>query len=214
MPNITLYSQHDLAILEPLGGIAFVEKIVKTIRTADAAAYSECKSAFSDLAHCDVIGEFRRSKINEAIVGLATAMGLDCAHEKPGRQRYNNIVIRAKGTLLTVARSYGRNHVSRPSGFRSELAQMRMDLFDESGTPYTAPDDDIRVLILAYEVGMAGDHPVVTKIELQEIGTSPADVIYRIDLGTKAARAALNTHDVVFDDFDIKPKEGLMRKNA
>lgn len=214
MPNIALYNQHDLAILEPLGGIAFVEKVVKTIRTADAAAYGECQSAFTDIAHCDVIGEFRRSKINEAIVGLATAMGLDCAHEKPGRQRYNNVVIRAKGTLLTVARSYGRNHVSRPSGFRSELAQMRMDFFDESGTPYVAPDDDVRVIVLAYEVGMTGDHPVVTKIELQEIGTSPADVTYRIDLGAKAAGATLSAHDVVFDDFDIKPKEGLMRKNA
>ena len=214
MSTISLYSQHDLAILEPLGGASFVDKVVKTIRTADAAAYSECQAAFSDLEHCDAVGEHRRAKINEELAGLAAAMGLDCHYEKPEKQRYNNLVIRAEGTLLTVARSYGHGHISRPSGFRSDLAQMRMNLFGETDKPYSVPDDDVRVLILTYEVGMAGSHPVVTKIELQEIGASPADVTYRIDLVAKVTGRTINMPEVVFDDFDIRPKEGLMRKNA
>lgn len=214
MPQFASYNQHELKILEPLGGPDFVERVVKTIRSADAAAYSDCQTMFPDLAHCDVLGEVRRTKINGALAGLATAMGLDYSYEKPGKQRYNNLVIRAKDTVLTVARMYGWNRVSRPSGFRTELAQMRLDLFGETDEVYTVPDDNVRALILTYEVGIAGDHPVVTNIELHEVGVSAEDVTYRIDLGAKVGVKSVNTHEVVFDDFDIKPKEGLMRKHA
>ena len=214
LPQFTSYSQHELEILAPLGGPDFVERVVKTIRTADAAAYSNCLTMFSDPNHCDVIGEMRRTKINEELAGLAIAMGLDYSYEKPGRQRYNNLVIRAEDTILTVARMYGWNRVSRPSGFRVDLAQMRLNLFGETDDAYTVPDDNVRALILTYEVGLAADHPVVTNIELHEIGVSPEDVTCRIDLGAKVGVQSVNTHEVVFDDFDIKPKEGLMWKHA
>ena len=214
MPQFASYNQHELKILEPLGGPDFVERVIKTIRTADAAAHSGCQILFTDFAHCDVLGEVRRTKINEALAGLATAMGLDYCYEKPSRQRYNNLVIRAKDTVLTVARMYGWNRVSRPSGFRTELAQMRLNLFGETDEAYSVPDDNVCALILTYEVGIAGDHPVVTNIELHEVGVSAEDVTYRIDLGAKVGAQSVNTHEVVFDDFDIKPKEGLMRKHA
>ena len=214
MSTFSLYSQHDLAILEPLGGAPFAEKVVKTIRTADAAAFNDFQKMFPDIQHCDSLGEVRRDKINNAIAGLAEAMGLEHGYEKPGKQRYNNLVIRTDNTVLTVARMYGRNRVARPSGFRAELAQMRLDLFGESDKPFGVPDDQVRALLLTYEVGLSLGHPIVTSIELHEIGTSPEDVTYRIDLASKASVQSVNTTETVFDDFDIKPKEGLLRKHA
>lgn len=214
MSNFNLYTQHELTILEPLGGPAFAERIVKTIRTADAAAYNDCRTMFTDLTHCDVLGEIRRTKINEALIGLAKAQGLSFTYEKPGKQRYNNIVIHAAGTMLTVARMYGWNRVTRPSGFRVELAQMQLNLFGEDDIAYIAPDDGIRALILAYEVGVIADHPVVTNIELHEIGTSPEEVTCRIDLGARIRTRSVPTNKIIFDDFDIKPKEGLLKKHA
>lgn len=214
MPQFSSYTQHELEILEPLGGPGFVERVVKTIRTADAAAYNDCQTIFLDPTHCDALGEVRRAKINEALVGFAATMGYDCCYEKPGRQRYHNLVMRANGTVLTVARMYGWNRVTRSSGFRNEFAQLRLDLFGETDNAYVIPDDKTHTLILTYEVEMAGDHPVVTNIELHEVGSSPEDVICRIDLGAKVGVQSVDTHEVVFDDFDIKPKEGLMRKHA
>ena len=214
MPQFASYNQHELKVLEPLGGPDFVERVVKTIRTADAAAYSDCQTMFLDPAHCDALGEMRRAKINEALAGFAVTMGYDCCYEKPGRQRYHNLVMRANGTVLTVARMYGWNRVTRSSGFRNEFAQLRLDLFGETDNAYVIPDDNMHTLILTYEVEMAGDHPAVTNIELHEVGSSPEDVICRIDLGAKVGVQSVSTHEVVFDDFDIKPKEGLMRKHA
>ena len=214
MPQVASYNQHELKVLEPLGGHDFVERVVKTIRTADVAAYGDCQTSYRDPAHCDALGEMRRARINDALAGFAATMGFDCRHEKPGKQRYHNLVMRANGTVLTVARMYGRNRVTRPSGFRDAFAQLRLDLFGETDNAYVIPDGDGQTLILAYEVGMAGDHPVVTSIELHEVGSSPEDVICRIDLGAKVGVQSVNSHEVVFDDFDIKPKEGMMRKHA
>lgn len=214
MPLNISYTNHELAILEPLGGPEFVERAVKTIRTADAAAFNGCRTAFSDFAHCDVLGEVRRSKIIEGLAGLANAMGLDYCYEKPRNQRYNNLIIYAKDTVLTVARMYGWSRVSRPSGFRASLAQMQLDLFGESDAADTILDDNVRVLILTYEVGEASSYPVVTNIELHEVGTSPEDVTCRIDLGSKVGIQSLNTQDVIYDNFDIRPKEGLNTKHA
>lgn len=104
MPQFTSYNQHKLKILEPLGGPDFVERVVKTIRTADAAAYNDCQTIFLDSAHCDALGEVRRAKINDALVGFAATMGFDCSYEKPGRQRYHNLVMCANGAVLTVAK--------------------------------------------------------------------------------------------------------------
>ena len=141
-------------------------------------------------------------------------MGLSCHFEKPERQRYHTPVITADGTVLTVARMYGHNRVSRPSGLRCDLAQMRFELFDGMGDMTSAPNDNVRVLILAYEVGIAGDSPIVTDIELQEVGTSPELVTYRMNLAAKVESRSVADHEVVYDDFDIKPKERLLRKHA
>lgn len=214
MPQFSLYTKHELEILDPLGGPGFVERVVKTIRTADAASYSDCIAMFPDIAHCDVLGEIRRARISDALAGSAKAMGIECHYEKPGRQRYHNLVMRANGTVLTVARMYGWNRVPRSSGFRTDFAQLRLDLFGEGGDEYLMPNTNVRTLILTYEVGMAADHPVVTNIEIHEVGVSPEDVLCRIDLGAKVGAQSVNTREVVFDDFDIKLKEGLMRKHA
>ena len=208
------YGRHELDMLAPLGGVAFAEGVVKAIRTADAAAYNDCQAIFLDPWHCDVIGDIRRAKINESIAGLAVAMGLDCHYESPDGQRYSNLVIRADDTILTVARMYGRRRVVRPSGFRAELAQPHLDLFGETGMAYVVPDDCLRSLILAYEVGRVGGHPAITGIELHEIGVAPDDVTCRIDLMARAnMHLAIPAKDS-YDDLDIKPKEGLTRKHA
>lgn len=209
MPRWSMYTPHELEILRPLGGPVFVDRAVKAILTAVKAAVSDCRANYIDVVSSDVVGNNCRAKINEAIVGLAAACGLELTIEKRRRQRYHCPVIRAGGTVLTVARMYGPNNVTRPSGLRCDLAQMR--LFDSDAAAY---DDDVRALILAYLLVPEGDQHVVKRIELQEIGTSPEDVTFRIDLLARAAVQSVSVQEVVFDDFDIKPKEGLLRKHG
>lgn len=214
MHSSSAYTQYELEMLAPLGGPSFVERVVKAIRAADAAALNGSSALFDDVESCDVVGDIRRAKINEAIGGVATAMGLSCRFEKPEKQRYHTPVITADGTVLTVARMYGCNRVSRSSGLRCDLAQMRFELFDGMDDLTSIPDDNIRVLILAYEVGMIGSTPIVTDIELQEIGISPDQVTYRMNLVAKVESRTDADYEVMYDDFDIRPKEGLLRKHA
>lgn len=209
MAGCSSYTNHELEILRSLGGPGFVEDVVKAIYTAFNSAIRHCQATFIDMSSCDVVGDVCRAKINEAILGLAFVRGLRCTNEKPERQRYHSPVIRADGTVLTVARMYGSNNVTRPSGLRCNLAQMR--LFDLDDAAY---DDEVRALILAYSIALEGNRYVIKQIEIQEIGTSPEDVTFRIDLLSKVAVQSVSAQEVVFDDFDIKPKEGLLRKHA
>ena len=212
MVQCSLYTPYDLEILRPLGGTDFVEHAVRAVRTGFKAGISHCRADFADMSSCDVVGDYCRAKINEAVAGLAAASGLECTYEKPERQRYHSPVIRAGGTVLTVARMYGKRNVTRPSGLRCNLAQLR--LFDLDDTRSFAYDDDVRALILAYSLRAKGQRYLIQRIELQEIGISPEDVTHRIDLLSKVAVQSATTQAVVFDDFDIKPKEGLLRKHA
>lgn len=209
MTSHALFTPHELDILRPLGGPIFVDRAVRAICTAFNAAINDCQVIFTDVASSDVVGHNCRAKINEAIVGLAAASGLECTIEKPRRQRYHCPVIKADGTVLTIARSYGRNNVTRPSGLRCNLAQMR--LFDMDDAAY---NDDIRALILAYSLVLEANQHFIERIELQEIGTSPEDVTFRIDLLSKVSVQPATAQEAVFDDFDITPKEGLLRKHA
>lgn len=212
MIHRAVYTPHDLEILQPLGGPTFADHAVKAVQSGFMAAISHCQANFTDMSSCDVVGDVCRAKINEAICGLAVARGLECTNEKPERQRYHSPVIRANGTVLTVARGYGKNNVTRPSGLRCNLAQPRLfDLDDDCPSVY---DDGVRVLILAYSLAAEGERYCIQRIELQEIGISTEDVTHRIDLLSNVAVQSVPAQEVVFDDFGIKPKEGLLRKHA
>ena len=211
MVQCSLYTPYDLEVLRPLGGTDFVEHAVRAVCTGFKAAISHCRANFIDMSSCDVVGDFCRAKINEAVLGLAKARGLECTNVKAERQRYHSPVIRANGTVLTVARMYERN-VTRPSGLRCNLAQPRLFDLDDSRNP--TYDDDVRALILAYSLASMGKQYSIQRIELQEIGVSPEDVTHRIELLSKVAVQSAPAQEVVFDDFDIKPKEGLLRKHA
>lgn len=212
MVHPVAYTPYDLEILQPLGGPSFAEHAVKAVQSGFKAAISHCKASFTDMSSCDVVGDVCRAKINEAILGLAAARGLECTNEKPERQRYHSPVIRANGTVLTVARMYGRHNVTRPSGLRCSLAQPR--LFDLDDSCLSAYDDGVRALILAYSLEVEAKQYSINRIELQEIGISTEDITHRIYLLANMTAQSVSTQEVVFDGFDIKPKEGLLRKHA
>lgn len=214
MPDSGPYTQRELSLLSPFGGPEFAEQAVRSIRSADAATYNDCRALFLDPKYCDVIGEVRRAKIHEALVGLAEKRGLRYSFEKPERQRYNNLLIQAGGSLLTVARMYGRHRLSLPSKFRCDFAQTRLDLFGETDSSYIIPDKLFKTLVLAYGVGIVRGRPMVTGIELQEIGLSPRDVTLRIDLASKIDAQFIGEREAVFDDFDIKIKENRGKRYA
>lgn len=211
-----MFSDADMKILEPLGGTIFVEKATDCITTAVASIHKDAGKLFDDVEHCEAIGEMCRAKVNEGFRFLALGQGYDVTLEKPKNTRYENPLIRVNGTLLTIARAYGSNHVVKRSGFRNALAnpyQMTLDLFGEGDSASSIPEEPTTSLILAWDITIHRGKPSVTFIELQEILGSPQWVKHRIDLlAAKNNVLTINMPYIYDDQIDVTPK--LKRKKA
>lgn len=206
----------DKRILEPLGGPIFAEKAANCIIEAVASIHKDAGKIFDDVEHCDAIGEMCRAKVNEGFRFLAQGQGYEVTLEKPRNTRYDNPLIRVNGTVLTIARAYGQNHLVKCSGFRNALAnpyQMTLDLYGEGDRANTIPGEPDTSLILAWDISTYRGRPSVTFIELQEVLGSPQWVKHRIDLlAAKNNVVTLNVPYIYDDVIDVTPK--VKRKKA
>lgn len=202
------FSDYDQSLIAPLGGEAFVDKVLRSILEADKRAYHAAEGIFTDISKCDIIGDIRRNLINEAVVGTAHALGLSNAYSKPKNQRYQNPIIVSEDVKMTVSRMYGRRRLVRKSRFKDSLPiPGQLSLFGDDNRSFTIPDTREKPLVLAYYLDVRNGKPFISEIEIQLLGSNSQKVLHRIDLMEKKQPIIIEAYrDSFFEELDVKPK--------